>query len=786
MLLALSLFLEAQAFGFVLAAAAICGLSGWLLARLARQAESASPSTKPGWLAGTAIVAGAGVWTTHFIAMLGYRTDIALGYDLSTTLASAAAAIMMVGVPVAVSVFSRHASPRAAFGAVAGIGIGAMHMIGMAAIEGCSQTQSLAANVAACIVGATFMALACGLPARRNPPAIMTTLFVVAVCGTHFVSLAGTSLVGDRASPDLTNTQVALSLLTAGGAALLLFAAFAALVTVRRFEVQEEVHAVALATALENMSNGILKVSASEKVQIFNRRLLGMLRLQPQDVAVGMTLAEFLANVGRASGWDEPRVGRVVNTHREWMTKGAESRVEHTFEDGRVLAIACQPVADGAVLTYEDVSKARQAQREIVHLAYHDPLTGLANRRSLQERMVLGFSTQRRFALLLLDLDRFKFVNDTFGHGVGDRLLQHVARRLGAFAGDRVFVARVGGDEMALMVDGDADLALPLAQRVIAEIERPYSFDDFTVVIGCSIGLCCSDDAADADQLMQQSDLALYEAKRQGRGQAVCYRPGMIEAVTDRNRLENDLRVAAQEGQFHLAYQPIQSLPSQEIMGYEALIRWQHPTRGAVSPVSFIPLAEETGLIVPIGRWVLEEACRQAMLWPSHQHVAVNVSAVQFRSKSLIAHVTGALAASGLPAHRLEIELTETALVQDGAQIAHTLAELRSLGIKIAMDDFGTGYSSLAHLRDLPLDRIKIDRSFVSIALNDPHSLAVVRAITQMGRDMGIETLAEGVETSDQLELLRTLGCGAVQGYLIGYPERPASDLQGELPRQAA
>ena len=488
-----------------------------------------------------------------------------------------------------------------------------------------------------------------------------------------------------------------------------------------------------------------------------------------------MTLDQFLNNVGRANGWTTPRIRSVIDTHRGWMAKIGETRIEHVFEDGRILMIVCQPVPDGAVLTYEDVSSARQAQREITHLAYHDALTGLQNRRSLHERMQRGFVDQRRFKLLLLDLDRFKFVNDTYGHSAGDRLLQQVANRLNGFAGEDVFVARLGGDEMALLVYGDNELAQSVAARILEEISRPYVFEDFTLVIGVSIGLCCTDDASDPDDLMQRSDLALYEAKRNGRGRFVCYSPGMIEAVTERTHLEADMRLAALRGQFHLVYQPLKSLETNRIFGYEALIRWRHPTRGSVSPVTFIPLAEETGLINAIGRWVLEEACRQALLWPADQNVAVNVSAVQLRSQSFLADVKAVLAASGLPAHRLEIELTETALVEDGRQMAQTLAALRDLGITIAMDDFGTGYSSLAHLRDLPLDRIKIDRSFVSTAVEDPHSRAVIRAITQMARDMGIATIAEGVETTEQLDLLRALGCGAVQGFLIGRPQRPAS-----------
>jgi diguanylate cyclase (GGDEF)-like protein len=375
--------------------------------------------------------------------------------------------------------------------------------------------------------------------------------------------------------------------------------------------------------------------------------------------------------------------------------------------------------------------------------------------------------------LLLLDLDRFKFVNDTFGHAVGDQLLVAVAGRLRALVGEADFIARHGGDELAILTSGDAAAAKALADRIVAEIEKPYTLASMTVVVGCSIGVCGIDDSTSPSDLMQRADIALYEAKRRGRGLAVGYQPGMIEAIAERGHLENDLRGALALRQFYLVYQPILSLTSDRIVSCEALIRWNHPDRGLVSPDEFIPLAEENGLIVPIGQWVLEQACREAVSWPDEQHLAVNVSAVQLRSPLLLTHVSEALARSGLSASRLELELTETALVEDGPQIAHTLDALRRLGIKIAMDDFGTGYSSLAHLRDLPLDRIKIDRSFVAAALNDRQSLAVIKAVTQMGRDMNIPTLAEGVESREQLDLLRAIGCDAVQGYLIGRPARP-------------
>ncbi|HEV7417005.1 MAG TPA: bifunctional diguanylate cyclase/phosphodiesterase [Tianweitania sediminis] len=408
-------------------------------------------------------------------------------------------------------------------------------------------------------------------------------------------------------------------------------------------------------------------------------------------------------------------------------------------------------------------------------MAFQDALTGLANRRSLQDQMEEDSGLGRSFTLLLLDLDHFKTINDTYGHGVGDKLLVHVARRLESLMSGKNFAARIGGDELAVLVYDDIEVSIEIAKATVQVIAQPFQIDQHHFTIGCSIGICATADAANDEQLMKQADLALYEAKRLGRGRAFRYAPGMSETAAARHQLEEDIRTGIREGQFYLAYQPLVDLGTNELFGYEALIRWNHPTRGLVSPADFIPLAEENGSILEIGQWVVGEACHRAASWPNTLHVAVNVSAVQFKSAVFFSHVTQALAASGLLPHRLELELTETAIVSDGEKMAQALSDLRALGVRIAMDDFGTGYSSLAHIRDLPLDRIKIDRSFVASAHDDPNALAVLQAITQMGRTMGIPTLAEGVETLEQLQMLRELGCDAVQGYLLGKPQRLAS-----------
>ncbi|MGU3363028.1 EAL domain-containing protein [Methylobacterium sp. M6A4_1b] len=786
MMLTVATFLDSQAAISVLAAATICALSAWLTVHLLRRAEAAPAARRTPWLVGTAFAAGLGVWTTHFIGMLGYRTDIVLSYHYGTTVASALIAVLAVGLPLALSVLPASRPCRGLFGAVSGLGIGAMHITGMSALEGCTQSQSATANILAYLLGAMVMAVASLLPARRPFGAVACALIVLAVCGTHFTSLAGTIVEGQRVDDLASNIQVALGILTAGGAAILITGAFVALAATQRFEAREQAHLSVLATALQNMSNGILKISSGGRIELYNQRLVSMLGLTQDSLRPGMRLGDFLKATGEVNGWDADRIGRVIDNHWLWMSKSEETRVEHRFDDGRILSIACQPVADGAVLTYDDVTRDRRAQEEISQLAYHDPLTGLCNRRALNERMLADHHETARSTLLLLDLDRFKFVNDTFGHSAGDQLLVAVATRLRAVIGADGFIARHGGDELAILTLRDAGSAKALADRIVAEIEKPYALESVTVVIGCSIGVCNLEDSTSPSDLMQRADIALYEAKRRGRGLAVSYQPGMIEAIAERGHLENDLRGALAQGQFHLVYQPIMSLASDKIVSCEALIRWNHPNRGLVSPDEFIPLAEENGLIVPIGRWVLEQACLEAVNWPAERNLAVNVSAVQLRSPRLLSHVAEALAGSGLPADRLELELTETALVEDGPQIAHTLDALRGLGIKIAMDDFGTGYSSLAHLRDLPLDRIKIDRSFIAAALHDRQSLAVIKAVTQMGRDMNIPTLAEGVENREQLNLLRAIGCDAVQGYLIGRPARLFGGAFPENGSQAA
>ena len=377
------------------------------------------------------------------------------------------------------------------------------------------------------------------------------------------------------------------------------------------------------------------------------------------------------------------------------------------------------------------------------------------------------------FAVLCLDLDHFKNINDTLGHPVGDTLLQVVAARLRDCLREKDIVARLGGDEFAIVqVETEQPVsATALAQRILDVMSAPFEIDGHQVVIGTSVGIAIAPtDGAKSDQLLKNADMALYRAKADGRNAFHFFEAEMDAKMQARRSLELDLRKALVAGEFELFYQPQLNLEVNEIIGFEALLRWNHPTRGCVTPDQFIGLAEETGLIVPIGEWVLRQACSQASTWPANIKVAINLSPIQFRNKSLVPTVLAAIAAARLAPDRLELEITEAVLLQSTADTIATLHRLRRLGVRIAMDDFGTGYSSLSYLRSFPFDKIKIDRSFIrDLTLRDD-SIAIIRAVSRLGRDLGMSTTAEGVETEEQLAQVKAEGCTEVQGYLFSAP----------------
>jgi diguanylate cyclase (GGDEF)-like protein len=433
-----------------------------------------------------------------------------------------------------------------------------------------------------------------------------------------------------------------------------------------------------------------------------------------------------------------------------------------------------------------DLTKMRQSEVELDRLARQDSLTGLANRemlrRALDDALVGAARRKHRCSVFLLDLDRFKAVNDTLGHPAGDTLLRLVSLRLREAIGKLGQVGRLGGDEFQVVLPSMSDQAElgALAQEVIDSLSRPYTINGTVVSIGTSVGIVTSDyDDRTADDLMRDADLALYAAKAAGKGCSRFFAPEMHEVARQRQLMESDLRVALEKGELQLAYQPCVDTVSEDVTGFEALIRWNHPERGPVSPAQFIPLAEELRLIDEIGEWVLRTACAEATKWPSHITVAVNLSPIQFKSPGLPSMVRMVLAQTNLPAHRLELEITEGVFLSNDEHVHEMIRSLKAIGLKLALDDFGTGYSSLSYLQRVPFDKIKIDRSFVSGA-SDPGSrnAALIRAMVGLASDLKMQTTAEGVETKEELQLVRELGCSLVQGYIFGRP-MPPEDAAG-------
>ena len=470
-----------------------------------------------------------------------------------------------------------------------------------------------------------------------------------------------------------------------------------------------------------------------------------------------------------------------------WRRLARRTPSSASAPDGTVIEVRGVPLEDGGfVTTYMDTTERRRSQAKIVHMALHDALTDLPNRVLLNERLEHALTRVRRgeiVAVHLLDLDHFKTVNDTLGHPAGDQLLKMVTERLQELVRETDTVARMGGDEFAVLqvaIGQPAD-ATALALRIIEAVSAPYTIDGQQVVIGTSVGIAVGpSDGMSPDQLIRNSDLALYRAKADGRGTYRFFGPEMDAQMQARHLMEYDLRNALPAGQFELHYQPVVNLESNEISGVEALLRWRHPEKGIIPPSAFIPVAEEIGFIVPLGEWAIRQACATAAKWPSDVRIAVNLSPIQFRNPGFVQVVLGALAASGLAADRLELEITESTLLHDSDATLSTLYQLRALGVRIAMDDFGTGYSSLSYLQSFPFDKIKIDRSFVKDIVDGVGSLNIVRAVAAMANGLGMTTTAEGVETKEQLDTVRAEGCTEMQGFLFSRPV-PAEEIEALL-----
>lgn len=533
-----------------------------------------------------------------------------------------------------------------------------------------------------------------------------------------------------------------------------------------------------LQTAINNMSQGLLLFNVSEQLVICNRRYLEMYHLSPEIVKPGCTFRQLIEYHKQARSFDGD-----INNHlqdlRSRLRTGRASQIQNGLPDGRSIQIVNQPLPDGGwVATHEDITEQRRSAARIAFLAHHDALTGLANRAAISQRIEEAAARERRtgepFSVLLLDLDRFKQVNDTLGHPAGDALLREVAARLKATLRETDVLGRLGGDEFAIIQTSainQRQAAIALSSRIIDLLSQSFTIERNDVSIGTSIGISLApQDASDPAGLLKMADLALYQAKSAGRGNYQFFNTDMTVAATERRELEMALRHAISNHELEVHYQPIVDANTLKVTAAEALLRWRHPIKGLLTPELFLPVAEESGLIAQIGRWVLETACKQAAAWPDHITLAVNLSPVQFRRPSFQGVVTTALAESRLPPRRLELEITETALAGSSVEYLSVLQKLKELGIAIALDDFGTGHSSLSQLTMFPFDKIKIDKSFIGNMTQRADCGAIIEATLTLAKRLGIATTAEGVETADQCRLLRAAGVTSMQGYLFAQP----------------
>ncbi|NGM22827.1 EAL domain-containing protein [Roseomonas stagni] len=771
----------------VAAAATICVLGCYATFVLLQQASGRSGRERRRWLAGTAVAAGISAWATHFLAMLAFEPGVPAGYEPLRTVASFVLVIAIAYPAFALAAGSRGLRAAVA-GGLAGLGIAAMHYLGMSAYRlAGDMVWDWPAVVASVVLGAALpMAAlwAAALHPGRAGRLAGTGLLTAGICALHFTGMSAVLVLPDAAAalPDGALSAGWLAPFVGLGAlAILLIGLAAAGLAVR--EGQRELAEAARTRSLVDaavegllLCDGDAVVTANRSVQLLTGHDMPWFTGRPLREIIRPEAA--IAALLRGDGGTE-ELELLANGGEAIPVEVVSRPFQHAGSTRRVIAI-------------RDLRDRRRAEERIRFLAHHDPLTRLPNRAGLATELTRALDLRGRhggpFAMLALDLDRFKAVNDTLGHAVGDVLLSKTAARLrnALRAGD--LVSRQGGDEFMVVQfePTQPEAATRLAERLVELLARPFVVDGHVLNIGTSIGIALfPQDGADPATLMRNADLALYRAKSDGRGAYRFFEEEMDTRMQRRRLLEVELRTAMTMRQFHLLYQPQLSLDSETINGFEALIRWRHPQGGIVSPADFIPLAEETGLIVPIGEWVLREACREAAGWATPATISVNLSPVQVRSPGLVEVVRSACMSAGLDPKRLELEITESVLLTGSDATLETLRQLKALGARISMDDFGTGYSSLSYLRSFPFDKIKIDRSFVGDITSNGDSAAIIRAIIGLGRSLRMETTVEGVETAEQLAHIRAEGCDQAQGYLIGRP-LPAEAAQAMLAQPRA
>ena len=776
----------------------ICLLAAYTAFSLAARAVQASRRARFAWITTAGLATGSGVWATHFIAMLAFQPDLPVTYALDRTVLSIVIAVLLSGLGLAVAMMPWRAA-RILGGLIIGAGIGAMHYTGMSAVHlPGTLIYDPALATASLIVGmgfgaaATMIGFAAQNPLRRVAAALLLT---IAICGLHFTGMTAVQILPDSGVGVPGEAIAPFWLATAVTAVTVLILGLGLVGSA----VDEHLNHRSLreATSLRESERrfrqladatfeGII-IHVEGEIVDANQAMCRLLD-QPVDWLIGRQVTEIVASASH----DMVRQ-RMMGQEDEMQ----EIELRYGDHGSIPVEIFAQTIDYGAgmarVVAVRDIRERRMAEAKIRHMAHHDTLTGLPNRILFHDRLAQAVAFARRnnvaVTVLCLDLDRFKTVNDLTGHTGGDLLLKQVADRLRTSIRDHDTVARLSGDEFAIIQQGAAavESAGVLAERLVKMMALPFDLDGQQMVIGTSIGVAIfPGDADSGEDLVRAADTALYRAKGAGRGTYRFFEADMDARLQERRLIERDLRQALALGQFELHYQPLVGCgtDTDDVLGFEALVRWRHPERGLVSPVEFIPVAEECGLIMPLGEWVLRTACAEAAKWQNDKKIAVNLSPIQFRHADLATHILTILAQTGLSPGRLELEITEGVLIEETERTLATLGTLKAAGVSVSLDDFGTGYSSLSYLRRFAFDKIKIDRSFIWEMERNEDSMAIVRSVIALGRSLRITVIAEGVETAAQLALLQGEHCDQVQGFLLGRP-LPAEDL-GTLMTNAA
>ena len=761
----ISCLVDQHDYVLTLLAAVICLAGAAVTANMFRRVRAAPTAGRDVWIFLGGIAGGATIWCTHFVAMMAYRPGVEVAY--APVLTALSLILAAVGCMAAMAIGAKHGRWAPAIGgAVFGASVAAMHYTGMAAFTAEAFVHWSAAYVAASVVAALIGgAVAFDVASRslaglkRHTGAVLLVLTIVAL---HFTGMAAMVVLPLAPSADALTGETAQGLLALGVATvgfLILGIALAAHVLDERARGQSLAR---LKHLIEGSVDGML-VEGETGVVLVNAAFADLCGVAVEDL-LGRRVSNWIDDADAMEG------GLLVQSELRFGEAPAVP-VE--------VAVRRQAGGEGEgqfrIFAVRDLRARLAQERRIAHLARSDSLTDLPNRASFLDKLARQAALSGGddlFALFAIDLNRFKEVNDIYGHGVGDQLLVHIADHLRRSLRPGEFVARLGGDEfVAIAPVADRQEALAVADRFRAAIATPMDVEHAAVASDASVGVAFWPlDGEEISVLINNADLAMYRAKASLTADICFYESEMDQAVRERRRMTLALREALDAGRFQLHYQVQASVETGAVTGYEALLRWPQAEGGYISPDRFIPLAEETGLILPIGEWVLRTACAEAASWDEPHKVAVNLSPIQLANVDLPRLVHAILLDTGLSPSRLELEITETAMISDLARTTHVLRQLKALGVTIAMDDFGTGYSSLSTLRAFPFDKIKLDRSFMSELDGSPQARAIIRAVLALGESLDIPVLAEGVETTGQLDFLREQGCDEVQGYLLGRP----------------